>query len=388
MVRRPLRPLAATCLALAICAGAVAQSETYTLDSLDRWKKVAETDPTGEEAQLLAARRALLDGDATRARNLAKAFIERNPLSRYRPDALLIRGDATRADGDEYEALFDYEEIARRYAGTEVFIPTLERELEIAIAYAGGLKRRLFGTVRILDSSEDAQELLIRIQERLPGSELAERAGMALSDFYFDRREMMMAAESYRLFLENYPRSPQVTKARLRLIYCSIAGFRGPEYDASGLLEARARLQSLERLQPGLAQQVGASSILGRIEESEAAKYLNTASWYLEIGDPISAEQAIRRLVRRHPSSIATLEALRIVPVILPQLPASVIESGPDYRALRKALLKVEWEEMPAPTPEPTPEPPADPTPPAIPTTTAPPAGDSAGAAAGKKGGA
>ena len=340
--------LIAALAALSAATLCFAQSERFVLDALDRWKKVADVDPSSEEAQLLAARRALLDGEATRAKNLANAFIERYPLSRYRPDALLIRGDAIREEGDEYEALFDYEEIARRYPGSDVFVPTLERELEIARLYAGGLKKRFFGTVRIIDSSEDAQELLIRIQERLPGSELAERAGMELSDFYFNRREMIMAAESYRLFIENYPRSAQITKARLRLIYAYIAGFRGPEYDASGLLEARAKLQSLQSLQPGLAQQVGATSILARIEESEAAKFLSTASWYLEIGDPISAELSIRRLVRQHPTSIATLEALRIVPDILKLLPQNVIDGAPDYRSLRRALLQVEWEEMPA----------------------------------------
>ena len=340
--------LIAALAALSAATLCFAQSERFVLDALDRWKKVADVDPSSEEAQLLAARRALLDGEATRAKNLANAFIERYPLSRYRPDALLIRGDAIREEGDEYEALFDYEEIARRYPGSDVFVPTLERELEIARLYAGGLKKRFFGTVRIIDSSEDAQELLIRIQERLPGSELAERAGMELSDFYFNRREMIMAAESYRLFIENYPRSAQITKARLRLIYAYIAGFRGPEYDASGLLEARAKLQSLQSLQPGLAQQVGATSILARIEESEAAKFLSTASWYLEIGDPISAELSIRRLVQRHPTSIATLEALRIVPDILKLLPQNVIDGAPDYRSLRRALLQVEWEDMPA----------------------------------------
>ena len=340
--------LIAALAALSAATLCFAQSERFVLDALDRWKKVADVDPSSEEAQLLAARRALLDGEATRAKNLANAFIERYPLSRYRPDALLIRGDAIREEGDEYEALFDYEEIARRYPGSDVFVPTLERELEIARLYAGGLKKRFFGTVRIIDSSEDAQELLIRIQERLPGSELAERAGMELSDFYFNRREMIMAAESYRLFIENYPRSAQITKARLRLIYAYIAGFRGPEYDASGLLEARAKLQSLQSLQPGLAQQVGATSILARIEESEAAKFLSTASWYLEIGDPISAELSIRRLVRQHPTSIATLEALRIVPDILKRLPQNVIDGAPDYRSLRRALLQVEWEDMPA----------------------------------------
>ncbi|MFM7261217.1 MAG: hypothetical protein ACKO3W_11495, partial [bacterium] len=228
-----------TFAALAVGAGALlaastahGQSETFQLDTLDRWQKVADVDPSSEEAQLLAARRALVNGETSRAKNLANAFIERYPLSRYRAEALLIRGDAKLAGGDEYEALFDYEEIARRYYGSDVFIPTLEREYEIAISYAKGLKRRFFGTFRIIDASEDAQELLIRVQERLPGSELAEKAGMSLADFYFDRREMIMAAEAYSIYLENYPRSAGVTKARLRLIYSYLAGFRGPEYDA------------------------------------------------------------------------------------------------------------------------------------------------------------
>lgn len=355
------RALAAALAAAACSACALAQAEKYELDALDRWQKVADANPSSEEAQVLAARRALVNGEPSRAKNLANAFIDRYPLSPYRPDALLIRGDAKLAAGDEYEALFDYEEVCRRYAGTAVFIPTLERELEIATAYAKGLRKRFFGTFRIVDSSEDAQELLIRIQERLPGSELAEKAGMELADFYFDRREMTMAAEAYQLFIENYPRSPRVQKARLRLIYAYLAGFRGPEHDASGLLEARAKLRSLQALQPGLAQQVGAESIIVRIEESEAAKYLSTASWYLEVNDPISAELFIRRLVQRHPRSIATLEALRIVPTILPRLPESVLRETPDYRALRKSLLGVEWSDMPAA--EPPPEPPAMPEP-------------------------
>jgi hypothetical protein len=133
----------------------------------------------------------------------------------------------------------------------------------------------------------------------------------------------------------------------LRLIYAYLAGFRGPEYDASGLLEARAKLRSMQALQPGLAQQIGATSVLVRIEESEAAKFLSTANWYLEVNDPISAEMFIRRLVQRHPRSIATLEALRIVPLVIARLPQSVIREAPDYRALRKSLLGVEWSDIP-----------------------------------------
>lgn len=339
-------------VACALLPGArptLAQAERYELDALDRWQKVAEVDPGSEEAQILAARRALLADEPSRALNLASAFLDRYPLSRLRADALLIRGDAKLALGDEYESLYDFEEICRKYIASTAFIPALEREYEVAVRYADGLRRKFWGTFRLVDSSEDAQELLIRIQERLPGSELAERAGIRLADFYFDRRDMPMAAEAYSIFLENYPRSSRATKARLRLIYSFLAGFRSPEYDASGLLEARARLRSLQALQPGLAQQVGAESIILRIEESEAAKFLRTAQWYLDTDDPISAEFFIRRLVKRHPRSIATLEALRIVPTILPLLPASVVAEAPDYRTLRRDLLGVAWDEMPAP---------------------------------------
>ena len=349
------------CAIFTIAPVAAGQSERYELDSLDRWRKVADADPQSEEAQLLNARRALVNGEFERAKNLVTAFLERFPLTRYRPDALLIRGDAVRADGDEYEALFDYEEICRRFAGSEVFVPTLEREYEIAVEYAKGLKRRFWGSFRLVDASDDAQELLIRVQERLPGSELAEKAGMALADFYFDRREMLMAAEAYALFIENYPRSAQTSKARLRLVYSYLAGFRGPEYDASGLLEARAKLRSLKSMQPGLAQQVGADSILVRIEESQAAKFLSTASWYLEMNDPISAEMFVRRLVTRHPTSIATIEALRIVPSIVERLPESVVREAPDYRALRKQLLRIEWDEVEMPTSITPPPAPAEP---------------------------
>lgn len=333
--------------ALLAAPRAHAQAEKYELDALDRWKKVAEANPGSEEAQLLAARRALIEGEPKRAEKLATAFLDKYPLSQYRADALLTRGDALRGN-DEYEALFEYEEICRRYPGTSVFIPALEREYEIALDYAKGLKRRFWGTVRIVDARPDAEELLIRIQERLPGSELGEKACISLCDYYFNRQEMMMAAEAYRIYTENYPRGQNISKARLRLIYAYLAGFKGPEYDASGLLEARAKLRSLQAMQPGLAQQVGAEGMLVRIEESEAAKFLSTAAWYLEVNDPISAELSVRRLIQRHPRSVAALEALRIIPTILPRLPKSILEDAPDYRKLRKEMLGVDWETIPS----------------------------------------
>ena len=324
---------------------AAAQSQEFELGLDDQWENTSTEEMTLRKNQLLSARRAILEGNPQRGKDLAGAFIDRYPTSPMRAEAYLIRGDALLAMGDEYEALFEFEEIARNYPNSPAFVTALEREFEIAVQYANGRYRKLLTLFRIVPATDEAQELLIRIQERLPGSRLAEQAGMALADFYFRVRDLRMAAEAYDLFLENYPRSKDVNKARLRLIYSYLADYRGPRYDSTGLQEARLRLEDLRANEPGLAQRIGAESLLVRIYESDASKLLTTARYYLSINDPISAEYTLRALVKKYPNSIASLEALRGIPEILAQMPETVVKMGPDYRALREEKLGIPWDQ-------------------------------------------
>ncbi len=335
---------AVTLAVIAICSWSALAQETLKLSADDRWMPPAESDPESAASQLRLAQLALARGDASRALNLATSWLERYPANPFRAHALLLKGDSLLAQGDEYKALYDYEELVRLYPGSDVFVTALQREYQIATAYANGLRRKFFGTFRWLNAEDDSQELLIRIQERLPGSELAEKAGMELADFYFRKRDMQLAADAYDLFVQNYPKSRQVEKARLRLIYSLCAAYKGPLYDARGLFEASARLRELQALDPITAQRVGADALLVRIYESEGSKLLSEAGWYQHMGDPISCELYIRRLVDKYPKSIATLIALREIPSIVAALPNQVRAACPDYAALRKSLLGLDWE--------------------------------------------
>jgi outer membrane protein assembly factor BamD (BamD/ComL family) len=331
--------LLASLLSAVIAMPAVAQQE-FKLDDADRWREVNPPEPGSPGAVIRMARLALAKGEPKRALALMDAWLERFPTDPLRPEALLARADAKLALKEEYDALFDLEDIARRHPYSSSFIPALEREFEIAMMYAGGLKRKFWGTFRWVDTSDDAQELLIRIQERLPGSALAEKAGIALADFYYDRRDMQLAADAYDLFVQNYPRSLLADKARLRLIASYCSGYKGPEFDAKGLNEASGKLRELQALEPQLAKQVGAEAILLRIYESEADKRLTTANWYWQTNDPISAEREIRALVKKYPRSIAAIQALRAVDQVLAELPESVRRTAPDYAAIRAELLR------------------------------------------------
>jgi len=322
----------------------------FKLSADDRWVAPEDADPNSPNSQLHQAQMALARGDAARAYNLATGWLERFPANPLRAHALLLKADAMLAQGDEYKALYDYEELIRNYPGSDVFVTALQREFSIAKAYANGLRRKFFNTFRWLNADEEAQEILIRVQERLPGSQLAEQAGMELADFYFRKRDLQLASDAYDLFVQNYPRSKQVEKARLRLIYTLLAAYKGPLYDARGLFEASARLKELQALDPVTAQRVGADALIVRIYESEAAKLLSEAAWYDRQDDPISAERYIRRLVEKYPKSIATLIALREIPQLYAKLPPLVAKSTPDYRTLRKQMLGLDWEQA-APEP-------------------------------------
>ncbi|MCP4834948.1 MAG: outer membrane protein assembly factor BamD [Phycisphaera sp.] len=334
-IHAPLGLVVAT--ALSIATPAVAQEE-FTLGPDDAWERDTP-EPGTPAARILDARRALALGEPERARALATAFLDRFPSTPGRAEMLLVRGDALVEMGDEYKALFDYEAITRQYPGSGVFVQALEREYDIAVAYADGLRRKFFGTVRIINASEDAQELLIRIQERLPGSRLAEDAGMKLADFYFKNSEMRLASDAYDLFIQNYPRSNRIEKARERLIQSYMASYRGPRHDDAGLRDARRRLLAMQRLRPAAAQRMGAEALIVRIDESEARKLLVTAKWYLSVSDPISAELYLRQAVEQHPGTVASLDALRLAPEIISQMPAGIAAEAPDYQLLAEALL-------------------------------------------------
>lgn len=337
----PRGPLQVTLVALAVlgwfCPPLPAQ-EVFRLGSDDEWTHEASPADGSPAEQLTQARVLLAKGRPDRSLNMVNRWMKRNPTSPLLPEAYLLRGDSLMGIGDEYESLYDFEYLARRYPGSEVFSLALEREFEIAVKYAHGMRRKLLG-IRMIDASDEAAELLIRIQNRLPESGLAERAGLQLADMYFRHRRMGLAADAYAVFIENHPDSTQLDFARRRLIYSNIASFKGPQFDIVGLLEAKAELKQLAAQRPAEAERIGATATILRIEESESNKMLTTARWYLSDADPISAEYTIRELIRRFPRSAASLQALREIPHILTQLPESVLAQAPDYALLRSRLL-------------------------------------------------
>jgi tetratricopeptide (TPR) repeat protein len=302
---------------------ALAQN-TYDLDlQTDDW--VLEKTPNlgSKEAQLAAAKKALAMKNYQEAMRLSAIWIERNKYDPLLAEAHLIHGDALFAQKFYYEALFDYEFVARDFYGTKEEIYANEKELEIAIMFANGMKRLNWG-LRISDATDEAEELLIRIQERLPNHPLAETAAMELADLYFRTSQMRLANMMYLLFLENFPRAPKelTNKAEAKLVFTRLATYKGPSFDDTGLNDAKQELRRLEVINPSLAEEINSNGLIARIEESLGQKLLKTAQWYLKINEYVACEFTVRRLLQQHQDSSASIEALEhLVPKFMPMLP-------------------------------------------------------------------
>ncbi|MEQ9459403.1 MAG: outer membrane protein assembly factor BamD [Phycisphaeraceae bacterium] len=288
-------------LMLAIVTACPAGAQTrYEMDESGELVRQPGPEPGTPAAGLEDIRRLIAEGEGEEAEDLATRWIRNHPDHELEIEARLLRGDALVSQERYYKALFDYEYVIRVYPGSEAFFTALEREFEIARLYTSGVKRKLLGFA-ILPADGEGEELLIRIQERVPGSDLGERASLLLADYYYDNAQMFLASEAYDIFLENYPESNRREWALLRLVLSNLARFKGPKYDATGLLEARERLLIYRAEFPASAEKIGIEALLLRVDESLAMSDMENAKWYERRGEKRGAAAIYRRIVTEYP---------------------------------------------------------------------------------------
>lgn len=319
----------------------------------DGFKRVETPDPNTPEGELWTIRKHLADDDPGEAWDLADDWIEDHPNHPKIAEAYLLRGDAKAAKYNYHKALFDYEAVARTYPGSSEFETALERELMIAQSFARGVKRKLWG-IRMLPAKAEAEELFIRIQERAPGKPIAERAGIELADYYYRNSQMGLAADAYDLFVENYPRSQWREYAMKQQVMANLATFKGPRFDATGLIEAQSRLGDYQRQYPAAAESIGADALLTRVDESLAERALHAARWYDKEGNHVSAVFMYKRLVSDHPQTASAYAALERIRELRPAL---FTEGEID---LPQPTVEPDATDAVAPDPEPTTPTPAE----------------------------
>lgn len=324
------RPFHILALATVLTVGSGASAEPRVSELTDQgWQDVPQSTQTPAiDPVLVEADQMLQNGRFHNARNVVVRWLKAHPFGTpHRDTALFLMADALYQEGDRLRSFYYLDELMDEYPSSPLFYRALEKQYQIADAYLRGYKRR-FLLMPIIPAEDEAIEMLYRIQQRSPGSPLAEIALLRTADYYFANSDYDLAGDAYGAYARNYPRSPEIPRVLLREAFANFAQFRGLRFDATPLVNARAQLVDLMGRYPELAARENLPALVERIDRTFAQKILVTADFYQRTSEPRAAAWNYEFLIKTYPNSPEATTARNR----LAKLPASA-RSGPEPSA-------------------------------------------------------
>jgi outer membrane assembly lipoprotein YfiO len=313
LAQQPPTPAAATATAPA------GRPQTIELRNGQFWEPVVNptTAPASDET-LDRAERLVQNNSNAAARKLLIAWLKRERNSPLRDRALYLLGLADYQYGDRIQSFYTFDELMDQHPDSKYFYQALEKQYQIADAFLNGYKRRLLW-IPMLGAEDEAIEMLFRIQERSPGSPLAEKALKRTADYYYADAQYDLAVDAYQAFIDRFRRSPEIPEARIKKAFAELAQFHGTRFDPTPVINARTSLEELAIDYPDLARQENVAAVIERIDAALARKVYQNAHFYLDTHQPGAAAYNFRYLIKNYPKSAEAERAK----VELAQLPES-----------------------------------------------------------------
>jgi outer membrane assembly lipoprotein YfiO len=271
--------------------------------------KTPASQPASDET-LDRVEQLITNGQYLTAKHQVVQWIRTHQKSPLRDRAVFLLGQANYGYGDRLAAFYNFDEVLDLYPDSPLFNPALARQYEIADAYLKGYKRRFLG-MPMFGAEDEAIEMLYRIQQRSPGSPLAEKALLRTGDYYYRDSEFDLAADVYAAFVRSFPRSPEVPRVQLRQAFSYYAQFRGLRFDATPIIDAREQLTAVIQQYPKLAEEENIAPVIQRIDQTLARKIYLTGDFYQRTKQPRAAVYTWRYLIQAYPTAPEAEQARR-----------------------------------------------------------------------------
>jgi outer membrane assembly lipoprotein YfiO len=259
------------------------------------------------------------------AEKLAVSWVVAHKGHPARDRGLYLIAQALYQYGDRIKSFYYLDELLDEYPESRLFVPALEFQYKIADAYLNGYKRRFLG-VPMFDASDEAIEMLYRIQQRTPGSQLAERSLLRTANYYYSNQDYDFASDTYAAYMRTFPRSPGIERVKLRYAYALYAQFKGPKFDATPVIDSRQQLRQIIGQYPRLAQEENIPSLVAQLDRNLARKLYVTGDFYRRTNQPAGAAYTFKYLTKAYPQTPEAQSAQKQ----LDKLPQWALAAAPD----------------------------------------------------------
>ena len=273
-----------------------------------QWQQTTSPAEGTVQGELALVRRDVDRGDYRQAVQAAKRFLKLYGDPVAREEVMLLAGEAEMKRGHLFQGYEWFEKQLAEFPGGRFFDRAMDREFEVAEAFLAGKKRVVLVVLR-LPARDDGLEILSRIAEHVPGTEMAQRALLRIAEDHFQRAEWADAAEAYDHYVTTFPRGAKVAEAMLKAAQATYDSFTGVGRDETPLIEAEQRYRQFARKFPLSAAEAGVDATLERIRTVRAAKLLEEGRYYERVGKLGPAAFTYRLVLDTYPHTEAANQA-------------------------------------------------------------------------------
>jgi outer membrane protein assembly factor BamD (BamD/ComL family) len=291
---------------LAVAAGLLASSifsaETWRLDEGGQWKAVSV-----EDKYLLAV------AEIKKLVSMGETLAVRQAVDKLKKDFPEIAGpdldafigaEMLYSKGKFTKAVRAYDKFLEEFPQSELYEAALDRQFAIATAFLTGQKKRVLGVFKISGYAEGAK-IMERVSDRAGDAPIAKRAAVAVVQSYERREKFTEAYHKWSEISSRWPTGQSGKNALLGMARCRHAAYKGPKYDASGLISAKSYYENFKLRYPEDAEEIDVDKILKQIDGQLAYKKFNTGQYYQETGSKQSANLYYQMVVDDWPGSTA-----------------------------------------------------------------------------------
>ena len=279
------------------------------------WEKTKVAPDPLAEAEFAAAKKRYDAGDLARALKLLTPLANREVKkgTPWGEKAQWWKAETEFKMQKYVDAHDSYEILFKQYGGTEYYQQIAEREYQIAQIWLStddpkvkpmDWMSRFDGRQPLVDTSGHALKVLDHVRNHDPLGPLADDAALRTADHYHTKGDYATAAVFYDQLLAEDAKSEYRERAQLSSIDSKMKGYVGPEYDVSGLEQARETIDKHRAEFPErIANANGLSHTLDLIRDQEAERAYTTGLYYIRARKPISAEYQFGLVMNKWPKS-------------------------------------------------------------------------------------
>lgn len=187
------------------------------------------------------------------------------------------------------KAFDSYQNYITLYRNGKNYQSALNRQSEIAFSAAkGGLSKKFLGLKQDLQY-EDVVDMLSKVRDNAPASDLAARAQFALGTYSESKGKTTEAVAAFFKVADDFPEHSLAPEANLRAGK-ALSGVTAGNYNSSNLDRARQTLEDLIQQYPGSTQATEAQTLLGELTGTDLSRIYDVANFYEKSGKIPSAK--------------------------------------------------------------------------------------------------